>query len=70
MVIKISFFQLAPSYIVGFIFSMLSVSVFFVEGIHVPDDLQPMLAVFIFMFWGLFWQLLFLRGIGVSVKNQ
>ena len=70
MVIKVSLLQMMPSKIIAFVFSMLCVSIFFLENIHVPDDLQPSLAVFIFLFWNLFWDIVILRGIGISVKNQ
>jgi len=70
MVIKVSLLQMMPSKMIAFIFSMLTVSIFFLEGIHIHDDLQPSLAVFIFLFWNLFWDIVILRGIGISVKNQ
>ena len=70
MVVKLSMWQLMPAKIVSFVFSMLCVSIFFIEGIHVPDDIQPSLAVFIFLFWDLFWEVILLRGIGFKVRNQ
>ncbi len=70
MVVKMSILQMMPSKIIAFVFSMMTVSIFFMEGIHVPDDLQPSLAVFIFLFWDITWMAILLRGIGFRVKNQ
>ena len=70
MVIKMSLIQMMPSKMLSFVCSILSVSVFFLKDIHIPDDLQPSLAVFIFLFWNLLWDIILFRMIGFSVENQ
>lgn len=69
-VTKISIFQLLFPKTIAFIFSLITVSLFFIEGIHIKDNFQPFLAVFIFSFWDFFWEIIILKMLGFSVKNQ
>lgn len=59
-----------PAKIIAFIFSLMSVAMFFFENIHVPDNFQPFLAVFIFLFWDLIWLIILQKFLGITVKNQ
>ena len=67
---KISYLQLVLPKTIAFIFSLATVTLFFIEGYHVSDNLQPFLAVFIFLFWDIFWLLIILKGFGFTEKNQ
>jgi len=67
--VSVSFWQIAIPKTIAFIFSVMCVAIFFIEGIHVPDNFQPFLAVFIFLFWDIFWLILILKGFGARVKN-
>lgn len=68
--IRISFWQLVIPKIIAFIFSLMCVGIFFIEGIHIEDDFQPILSVIIFLFWDFFWMIVLLKWLGIRVQNQ
>ena len=48
----------------------MTVAIFFFENIHIQDNWQPFLAVFIFLFWDLIWLIILQKLFGITVKNQ
>jgi len=67
--VNVSVWQLILPTIIAFIFSSMTVALFFIEGYHVQDNFQPFLAVFIYLFWELFWLLVILKGFGIRTTN-
>ncbi len=68
--IRVSYIQMLIPKIIAFIFSLMCIGIFFIEGIHIADNFQPFLAVFIFLFWDLFWMIVILKWLGIRVQNQ
>ena len=68
-VVKVSIWNLILPKVIAFIFSLMCVGIFFIEGIHIPDNFQPFLAVFIFLFWDFFWLIMLLRITGFRTIN-
>lgn len=67
--VNVSIWQIILPKIIAFIFSLMCVGIFFIEGIHIEDNFQPFLAVFIFLFWDFFWLVLILKGFGIRTTN-
>lgn len=68
--VRLSIWQLFLPWVISFVFSLITVGIFFIEGIHITDNWQPFLAVFIVLFWGFFWMIVLLKFLGIRIQNR